>query len=45
MASSIQPLNHRGGLTQEAARVFRRAAGGLAVGLCALAFVVMAAAV
>jgi hypothetical protein len=45
MATSIQPLIHRSGLRPGAARVFKRAAGGLAVGLCALAFVLMAAAV
>jgi hypothetical protein len=45
MATSIQPLVHRSGLSREAGRVLKRAAGGLAVGLCALAFVVMAAAV
>jgi hypothetical protein len=45
MATSIQPLNHRNGLSRETAQALRRAAGGLAVGLCALVFVVMAAAV
>ena len=44
MTTSIQPLIQRRVLTQETARTFKRAAGGLAIGLCAIAFVVMAAA-